>query len=696
MLGIFALSVAMSTAQSPYPVQMGSPALTCKVYELAHSFALKIQPDITPAQSRAVWDALRLDSCNATLPGRDWHIGPLNLTADTYPAGVEIFVDAVHGSDAAAGTEEAPLRSLHAAQVLARKRASPSSPATITLRGGIYFLGTTLALTSEDNGLTIRSFPGEAAELSGAIPVGPLSWEPYNVTGGPTMTSIENTNLVYGASFGSNNSRFQYVGKTASAQECSDRCLRDSGCAAFTWHDGQQPAGSEQWELMCYFVHTGASYEGHAQTHHMSGIKRAEQNIWVARRALAEGMRTTGLRVDGKRAIRARWPNGDPEYMLFPAGWVASGTYDNARTFPAAADIVVVQPNRSSEAACEPADSNYCFYSTGVGGACAGYGYEPPSGYWCMTSPPRGGEYSVAFPSGLTVGEDAFDGRRWGKFKPNETVVNAFRDGHWFSYVFLVDAYDAAAQKLSWSWGGFQGGEGSRPGSASASEWNVENVFEELDAPNEWYLDTDSGDLFYFHNGSGAPTGAFSATALEQLVTINGAGSARGEQGAHAENITLRGLRFTGAALTTLTPHGLPSDGGGDWAVARRAAVHLSGVVSVTVEACTFERLDGNGIMISGFARDTRIAHNEFHLIGESGIVSWGYTADFADAKRAIPIPPTQGPDATDGNHPQRTVIEANFFHEIGHFQKQVPAASKRHTQHQHRVPRGYKGSAVL
>ena len=23
--------------------------------------------------------------------------------------------------------------------------------------------------------------------------------------------------------------------------------------------------------------------------------------------------------------------------------------------------------------------------------------------------------------------------------KPNETVVNAFRDGHWFSYVFLVD-----------------------------------------------------------------------------------------------------------------------------------------------------------------------------------------------------------------------------------------------------------------
>lgn len=48
------------------------------------------------------------------------------------------------------------------------------------------------------------------------------------------------------------------------------------------------------------------------------------------------------------------------------------------------------------------------------------------------------------------------------------------------------------------------------------------------------------------------------------------------------------------------------------------------------------------------------------------------YTADFPDAKRAVPIPTTQGPDATDGNHPQGNQINDNFFHEIGHFQKQI------------------------
>lgn len=43
--------------------------------------------------------------------------------------------------------------------------------------------------------------------------------------------------------------------------------------------------------------------------------------------------------------------------------------------------------------------------------------------------------------------------------------------------------------------GGFQGGEGA----GGAAEWNVENVFEELDAPNEYYYDTATKDLYENH-----------------------------------------------------------------------------------------------------------------------------------------------------------------------------------------------------
>ena len=111
--------------------------------------------------------------------------------------------------------------------------------------------------------------------------------------------------------------------------------------------------------------------------------------------------------------------------------------------------------------------------------------------------------------------------------------------------------------------------------------------------------------------------------------------------------------------------------------------MHVTGVEGVTVEGCLFERIDGNGVMISGYSRNTTIQGNEFHLVGENAVVSWGYTSDFTDPStpRAAPIPKGQGPDARDGNHPQGNVLEGNMFHEIGHFQKQVSCYFQAQTQ---------------
>ena len=63
--------------------------------------------------------------------------------------------------------------------------------------------------------------------------------------------------------------------------------------------------------------------------------------------------------------------------------------------------------------------------------------------------------------------------------------------------------------------------------------------------------------------------------------------------------------------MSTLSPHGLPSDGGGDWAIARRAAVHAEvtspfdsdsnceqGVEGLEIANCLFERLDGYSELI--------------------------------------------------------------------------------------------------
>jgi hypothetical protein len=51
--------------------------------------------------------------------------------------------------------------------------------------------------------------------------------------------------------------------------------------------------------------------------------------------------------------------------------------------------------------------------------------------------------------------------------------------------------------------------------------------------------------------------------------------------------------------------------------------VQVEGAENVLVEGCLFERIDGNGVMISGYNRNTSIIDNEFHLVGENGVVSW-------------------------------------------------------------------------
>ena len=586
------LAGALGSGISSEPVPIAPPALTCAIYALAHEFALAIQPNMSDAQSSAVWDALRLDAAcaNTTKATKRARGGARASRAEEGFGGDAIFV-APDGDDANAGTEASPLRTLAAAQAAARVL-PPGAARAIALLPGTHYLGATLALTAADSNLTIFAAKGErTATVSGATPLGALEWAPHNVTGG--------------------------------------------------------------------------------------------MNVYVADVPASVSVPTpfAGLRVAGERATRARWPNADPEYDLFPKGWhdsSADGRWLPPRAgFAPADDVVIASPNRSDEGPCASVDG-YCFYTTGVGGACASHGFEPPAGYWCHSSPPRGAEYTVAFPSGLRPGAAAFDGRRWASWRPNETLVSAFRQGHWFTYAFLVDAYDAATRTLNWTRGGFQGGEGVPASAGGAEEWFVENVFDELDAPGEYYYDDAARRLFYFYNGTGAPPaelGFEAVGALEQLITL--AGDDGGADGGAARDVALRGLVFTGASATQLAPHGLPSDGGGDWALARRAAVHLLGNVSrCTVARCLFSRVDGNALMVSGRARGVEIVGNEFHLVGESAIVQWGRTRDFNDGGGggAPPrnLPAGVGPDARGGDHPVGTRVIANFVHEIGHNQKQV------------------------
>merc|ERR1719171_98645 len=191
---------------------------------------------------------------------------------------------------------------------------------------------------------------------------------------------------------------------------------------------------------------------------------------------------------------------------------------------------------------------------------------------------------------------------------------------------------------------------------------------EELDYPGEFFHDKRTGKLYVFHNGTGAPLSE-EVVAPQKQVLVN----ASGTQWNPVKDIKLQGIKFSASAFTYMMPHGVPS--AGDWALDRYAAVFLQGTENYLIEDCTFERLDGNAIMVSGYNRDATIQNSDFSFLGGNAVAAWGYTneTDTDPGRPGIQLAgaPAAGIDGTDGEHPRHTMVIGNTAREVGLYEKQ-------------------------
>ena len=141
--------------------------------------------------------------------------------------------------------------------------------------------------------------------------------------------------------------------------------------------------------------------------------------------------------------------------------------------------------------------------------------------------------------------------------------------------------------------------------------------------------------------------------------------NATGSQKSPVQNVSFSGIGFRDSAYTYLDPHGVPS--GGDWGLERMGALFFEGTEQLMVANCTFERLDGNGIMLSGYNRNATIADNEFAWTGSSAMAAWGRTDELSDGG-------IHGLDGTTGDYPRYTLVTRNLVRETGIYEKQSSA----------------------
>jgi len=195
----------------------------------------------------------------------------------------------------------------------------------------------------------------------------------------------------------------------------------------------------------------------------------------------------------------------------------------------------------------------------------------------------------------------------------------------------------------------------------------VENVFEELDAPNEWYLDTKQGVLYYM-----PPEGMNLAKVKVEAVVLKQLFEFRGSMENPVKNITLRGLNITHTTHTFLDKYEPLLRG--DWSIVRAGAVFIEGAEDCAVEDCFFDAVGGNGVFISKYNRRVKVAGCKFTEAGDSAICLVGdvnavHSPSTWDNHIKNPAR-TPGPKAS--NYPANCFIHNNLIHDIGIIGKQT------------------------
>lgn len=171
----------------------------------------------------------------------------------------------------------------------------------------------------------------------------------------------------------------------------------------------------------------------------------------------------------------------------------------------------------------------------------------------------------------------------------------------------------------------------------------VENAFELLDQPGEWYLNRETGVLSYWPlPGESRNETEFIAPVLADLVQFAGDADA----GRFVEHVTLRGLSFRHADWV-LDAAGNSST---QAAVNVPAAVTADGAIQCAVEDCEVAHMGTYGIWFRRGCKDCRIQRNLLHDLGAGGV-------RVGEASMAT----------TDVAESSRILVDNNHIHDGGH-----------------------------
>ena len=249
---------------------------------------------------------------------------------------------------------------------------------------------------------------------------------------------------------------------------------------------------------------------------------------------------------------------------------------------------------------------------------------------------------------------------------PKDGILHAMHKSHWGGTHFTITGKKSDTEcSLVGGW------MNNRGNPIHPTDRFVENIFEELDTTQEWYLNKQTRTLYYKPVNKLPQDSEIILSTNESIIRANGTDKQP------VKHITFEGISFQHTVRTFMkTKEALLRS---DWRIYRGGAVFLVGAENVTIKNCEFTNLGGNAFFASGYNKDHLITGSHFHQIGAGAINFVGST----DAVYNPRFDPYGRPDAWEkinkidkgpktNEYPRSCVATDSLIHDIGLVEKQV------------------------
>lgn len=257
---------------------------------------------------------------------------------------------------------------------------------------------------------------------------------------------------------------------------------------------------------------------------------------------------------------------------------------------------------------------------------------------------------------------DPFRIARWKN--PDGAFIHAMHTALWGDMHWLVKGKNPDGTLIEE--GGWQN---NRPSAKHPAYRMVENVFEELDSPGEWFHDLSSNKLYCIPEA-----GVKLENTLIETVSLTHLFEFNGTIDRPVKNITLKGLVFRHTKRTFMENREplLRSD----WTTYRGGAILFNGAEDCGIIDAEFDQVGGNAVFVNNYNRNILIRGSYIHDAGANGIAFVGdpgavrsplfrYGPQKFSTIDMVPGPQTR-------NYPQNCTVEDCLITRTGRVEKQT------------------------